>query len=226
MAMIYDEIIKPKAIVERTIFHVFNEGKNDGSTNVELIGLEFNDGSYISYATEMYLDLPNGEYELIDGNYVKISNDEDDAADNEAFEEGRKARMSYEMGMKVQELVDYIGYLIENADKYKIETKELMSLLSDLTKDTYDKVIIETERIATNINDKIGEILDSQSDNVVTIKKYFAYLQEHTDIIFEAFSEMVTDTNFDFIKEQSERFADGLEKMEKFITNLKGDKQC
>ena len=120
MAMIYDEIIKPKAIVERTIFHVFNEGKNDGSTNVELIGLEFNDGSYISYATEMYLDLPNGEYELIDGNYVKISNDEDDAADNEAFEEGRKARMSYEMGMKVQELVDYIGYLIENADKYKI----------------------------------------------------------------------------------------------------------
>ena len=226
MAMIYDEIIKPKAIVERTIFHVFNWGKNDGSNNVDLIGLEFNDGSYISYATEMYLDLPNGEYELIDGNYVKISSDEDDAADNAAFEEGRQARLSYEMDIKIQELVEYIQYVMESADKYKIEAKELISCLNDLTKDTYDKVMLETERIACIINDKIGAILDSQSDNISTIKKYFSYLQGHTDKIFDKFSEMVTDTNFNFIKDQSEKFADNLEKMEKFIEDLKGDKQC
>ena len=125
------------------------------------------------------------------------------------------------MDVKVQELVNYIQYVIDNAERYKLDTTELLTCLNDLTVDTYDKIMTEAEKIASNVNDKIGEILDSQSQNIGIMKQYFEYLQGHTEQIFESFSDMVNDSNFDFIKEQSERFADTLQKMENFIADLK-----
>ena len=70
MAVICTNVIEPGSIVEKTIFHVYN--RRDSGSNVDLISLEFNDGNFISYPTELRLELPNGDYYLRDGNYIKI----------------------------------------------------------------------------------------------------------------------------------------------------------
>ena len=71
MANIFDEIIKPGSVVKRTIISVFTWPREPkGSRNAGPVQLEFEDGSFITYDTEMYLDLPNGEYELIDEKWI------------------------------------------------------------------------------------------------------------------------------------------------------------
>ena len=212
MATICEKIINPNVTVTNTSISVYNWGS--GGNNVDHVWLEFSDGSHIGYAVDMQLDLPNGEYELIDGNYIKINNED---TDEEAIEAGRVARLALEMESKVLELIDYIKYLIESSERYKIDTKELVLLLQDLTIDTYDKIMNEAERISSIINNKVNNILDSQSENIVIIKAYFSYLKEHTDKIFNSFDEIVSDANFDFVKEQMENFANNLEKMENFL---------
>ena len=71
MTFISTKIVKPGSIVKNVMVRVFTWGK-ESKTNVNSITLEFDDGSLITYNTEIYLDLPDGNYYLIDDKYIKI----------------------------------------------------------------------------------------------------------------------------------------------------------
>jgi hypothetical protein len=63
------KVIEPGAKVVKTIYHVYNwEGLIH---NCEMISLEFDNGNGIMYNCEMKLDLPNGDFEKINGEFIK-----------------------------------------------------------------------------------------------------------------------------------------------------------
>ena len=73
MAAIFTEIIQPSSVVKRTTITITN-------SNIDLVGLTFEDNRYICYATEIYSGLPNGCYELINGNWILLDTTESNSA--------------------------------------------------------------------------------------------------------------------------------------------------
>jgi len=74
MSYISTKLIQPGLVVENTFLHVFNwPNEPKGSRNVECVTLEFSDGSNVTYSTGLHLDLPNGDYCIKDGKYIKVT---------------------------------------------------------------------------------------------------------------------------------------------------------
>lgn len=125
-----------------------------------------------------------------------------------------------EVSDKVRQMRNYIMYLLGNAEMYKIDKEiidELFVLLKEVTNDTFDKIVKRVDEISATINEKVNDMYDSVSPKLETMKKYLAYLKQHTDMIFEAAVDKVTDNTLEFMKEQAEKFADSLEQFSKFI---------
>ena len=58
--------------VKNKIYHVSNN--EDSDINIQYITLIFNNGESISYDCELYATLPDGDYEMLDGKYVRTEN--------------------------------------------------------------------------------------------------------------------------------------------------------
>lgn len=121
---------------------------------------------------------------------------------------------------KLRQLRNYIMYLLSNVEMFKIDkeiTEELFSLLKDATDETFDKVVKRLDEISVIINNSINTMYDSISPQVETMRKYLQYLNQQTNLIFEEAYDKVSDNTMNYIKEQSEKFADSLEQFSKFI---------
>jgi hypothetical protein len=121
---------------------------------------------------------------------------------------------------KLRQLRNYIMYLLSNVEMFKIDkeiTEELFSLLKDATDETFDEVVKRLDEISVIINNSINNMYDSISPQVETMRKYLQYLNQQTNLIFEEAYDKVSDNTMNYIKEQSEKFADSLEQFSKFI---------
>jgi len=127
-----------------------------------------------------------------------------------------------EVSDKVRQMRNYIIYLLGNAEMYKIDAEivnELFFLLKEVTDDTFDKIVERLDEIAKLFNHKIDEFYNKVkgSEQVETMKKYLEYLNQQTNVIFEQAVDKVTDSTLEFLKTQTDKFADTLEDFAKFI---------
>ena len=125
---------------------------------------------------------------------------------------------------KVRQMRDYIMYLIENAEMYKIDKEivdELFLLFREITEETFDNFLKRVDEISSLINEKITDMYADISPKAETMRKYLAYLKHHSEMIFEEAINKVTDNTLDFMKVQAEKFADNLEEFSNFIKKTK-----
>lgn len=221
MATICERIINKDVTVVKSIIHVSNFGNLKGAPNVEHAWLTFSDGSNIGYALDMYLDLPDGDYEMINYEYVKIEEEEEKES-----EEAKDLFNNLKLEIEISKLKTYLEYLVENAKKFsaKESLDKLFILTKNLTAQTYEVIMNEAERIALIINNKAEEFYGkSKSENVQTMIKYVDYLNQRTNLIMGKLPEIITDENFEKMVTKTNEFAEKLEKLEKFINPIWGE---
>jgi hypothetical protein len=199
MSIICENIITSGLKVKETILHVFN-WKNGGK-NVDKISLVFDNDEHIVYETELKLDLPNGDYHYINGEYILI--------------EGTDAVEEIETGMfpdfkKLDQAIGYVDYLIESSDgisiSLQLEAKKLKKELDNINCDI-DFIIKKAGNLAKELSKEINNI----PENIKSAKHYMSYLDtKYSEVVNDIYPKIKQESYDDFIK-AAENFADGLE---------------
>jgi hypothetical protein len=205
MAIICENIITSGLKVKETILHVFN-WNHDGK-NVDKITLVFDNNESIVYATELKLDLPNGDYHYINDEYILIEG-------TDVVEEIEK-EMIFPDFRKLDSAIGYIDYLIEQAANISEEIKnKAINLKKELEKspDNIDDILKKVGLLASELN----KIIDNIPEKVKQGQKYLIYLEGmFNKIVKETFSKIKEETIDDFIK-CSENLGGALEDLYKY----------
>ena len=210
MSIICENIITTGLKVKETILHVFNW--NDGGKNVDKITLVFDNDESIVYETELKLDLPNGDYHYINGEYILIEG-------TDVVEE-IETEINIPNLKKLDQAIGYIDYLIQTAtnisDFSQEEAKKLKKELDNANCDI-DSIIKKAEKLAKELSKEINNI----PENIKSAKHYMSYLEKkYSEVINDIYPKINQESYDDFIK-AAENFADGLEKLFSFAKKYK-----
>lgn len=197
MAIICENVINTGMTVKNTIIHVYNW--NHGGCNVDTITLVFDNDESISYATEMMIELPNGDYKYENGEYILIEGSNIDSDINMDLIEEQKLKLDY------SKVLAYIEYVLNTSEDKKFKRK-IQEIVKILTIENYNEILTLIDKEISNYNNSV----DTINDKFIT---YISYLKSEFNKIMEHITDNVDNIPSEILIEELDNLSETIEKL-------------